>query len=456
MELVDALSSNTDARHFVELSLNPHYRRNYCSLTRSLDEYYQACPDQASRQAKDRKLTQLLTEAIEPLNNRPYDLYGVDATPMPRPHAACLSDRSMVHQPTVVKGNKPVTIGHQYSIAAYLPEKKDSSAPAWVLPLSAKRVQSHEKSSLFGIKQSMECIELRAARSNQLSVLVADSAYSTPHCIVQANKNPNMVLVSRVRNNRNFYRMAEESKDKKRGRKKRYDNKFDLKDQCTWGTPDDERVIESCTKKEKSIQVVIKRWNNLLMRGRKEAKTENLPFDLVKIEYRKPCGELLFKRPLFLLITGERKSEVSTQNSYESYRQRFDLEHFFRFGKNRLVMDKIQTPDTEHEEAFMQYMLLAAAQLYLARKLGINLPKPWEKHLPEFKSQEEETDKEYSPTQTQRSFTSIIGEIGTPAQPPKPRKKAKGRKKGDRPKKRERYKVVVKEKKQKKEKQKKE
>jgi len=114
---------------------------------------------------------------------------------------------------------------------------------------------------------------------------------------------------------------------------------------------------------------------------------------------------LLFKRPLFLIIAGKRKAEVSTQDSYESYRQRFDLEHFFRFGKNRLVMDKVQTPDTEHEEVFMQYMLLAAAQLYLARKLGVNLPKPWEKNLPEFKFQEEETDKEYSPTQTQRIQT---------------------------------------------------
>ena len=39
MELVDALSSNKTATHVVELSLSPLHRRNYCSITRVLDEY---------------------------------------------------------------------------------------------------------------------------------------------------------------------------------------------------------------------------------------------------------------------------------------------------------------------------------------------------------------------------------------------------------------------------------
>jgi len=40
MELVDALSSNTNATSVVELSLNPLHRRNYCSITRVVDEFY--------------------------------------------------------------------------------------------------------------------------------------------------------------------------------------------------------------------------------------------------------------------------------------------------------------------------------------------------------------------------------------------------------------------------------
>ena len=39
MDLVDALSSNRTASSVVELSLSPPHRRNYCSITRVLNEY---------------------------------------------------------------------------------------------------------------------------------------------------------------------------------------------------------------------------------------------------------------------------------------------------------------------------------------------------------------------------------------------------------------------------------
>jgi len=43
--------------------------------------------------------------------------------------------------------------------------------------------------------------------------------------------------------------------------------------------------------------------------------------------------------------------------------ERLDIEHFFRFGKTRLLMDKIQTPDVEHEEAWWQLVMIAYTQL---------------------------------------------------------------------------------------------
>ena len=43
MELVDALSSNRTASSVVALSLSPLHRRNYCSITRALDEYMSKC-----------------------------------------------------------------------------------------------------------------------------------------------------------------------------------------------------------------------------------------------------------------------------------------------------------------------------------------------------------------------------------------------------------------------------
>jgi hypothetical protein len=90
-------------------------------------------------------------------------------------------------------------------------------------------------------------------------------------------------------------------------------------------------------------------------------------------------------------------------------------------------MDKIQTPDVRHEEAWWEIVMIAYVQLYLARSLANSLPNPWEKYLPSFKTFGSE--KQY--TQVQKDFERIIQWIGTPAQPPKPRQKAPGRQLGD-------------------------
>ena len=148
---------------------------------------------------------------------------------------------------------------------------------------------------------------------------------------------------------------------------------------------------------------------------------------LLRVQVYKESGELLFKRPLWLTAAGKRRMELSLYDNFTSYRHRFDIEHFFRYGKNRLLMDKLQTPDLRHEEAWWQLVMIAYAQLYMARTMANTLPNPWEKYLPTFRTNE--TIKQ--PTQVQNDFERIIRMIGTPAQPPKPRKKALGRQSGD-------------------------
>ena len=102
-------------------------------------------------------------------------------------------------------------------------------------------------------------------------------------------------------------------------------------------------------------------------------------------------------------------------------------------------MDKSQTPDVSHEEAWWQLIMIAYAQLYLARDIAKNTPTPWEKYLPRFKS-----GKKISPTQVQKDFGRIIQTFGTPALPPKRLKKAPGRQKGDKQTPRTRYPIVQK------------
>lgn len=436
-ELIDSLSSNTNANSVVELSLNPLHRRNYCSITRAVDEFY---PKNTDKKTRNNKLTKIMTEQCISKMARKYFLFGVDCTPNPRRYASTQKDRGFVYAPNTISGNKPVTIGHQYSIVAFLPEKIDKNSPPWVVPLSCHRVTTDEKGAMIGMQQISQCISSQDVFKKALCVSVADSAYSNANLICESNKNTNQIHISRLRNNRVLNYCADDKENTtKKGRKKCFGDQFRLRDKTTWKTPDEEITFESSGKKNKRQIVKIKCWNNIVMRGTKESNTSKYPLRLVQICVYKESGELLFKKPLWLIVAGEKRFELVLQDIFDCYRQRFDIEHFFRFGKNKLLMNKSQTPDVNHEEAWWQLTMIAYAQLYLARDLAKNTPRPWEKYLLAFKS-----SKEISPTQVQKDFERIIRTFGTPAKPPKHRKKARGRQIGEKQIARVRYSVVQK------------
>jgi hypothetical protein len=275
-----------------------------------------------------------------------------------------------------------------------------------------------------------------------LCVSVGDCAYSDPNCLSEAQKNLNQVHISRARNNRNFYYPFEEEPagPKKRGRPKEYGEKHQLKDEESWHEPDEQIEFQLPNKKGEIQTVHVQCWNNLIMRGNRKSNMSDHPFRLLRVQIYNASGNLVFKRPLWLIASGDRKNELGLQEIVEIYRQRFDLEHFFRFGKNRLLMDKAQTSDTNHEEVWWQLTMISYAQLYLSRHISKHVYNPWEKTLPVFKS----SGQEKSPTQVQKDFERIIQEIGTPALAPKPRKNSPGRKIGELQTKRRRHSIVCK------------
>lgn len=397
-------------------------------------------PSAPERKQQNQELTKVLATCCPTLKKRQYHLFGVDCTSGARIHSKTLSDRSFVYTPNTISGNKPITIGHQYSIAAYLPEKLLDNSPAWIIPLACERVGTDQNGVMMGMRQIDECIKSNESFKNNLCISVGDCAYSNPGSLFEARKNLNQIHMSRVRNNRTLYRQAiKHKRSQSKGRPKKYGKKFKLKDRRTWGKPVKKFEFNFISKKRKSKTVRIECWNNIFMRGNKNFDMSKCPFRLVKIAVFKSSGKLLFRRPMWLIVSGEKHNELSLIEIYNIYRQRFDLEHFFRFGKNKLLMNKSQTPETDHEESWWQLVMIAYAQLYLSRELASNMPKPWEKYLPEFKS----SDREIAPTQVQKDFGRIIHEIGTPAKSPKPRKKSKGRQQGDKQMKRKRYAVVM-------------
>ena len=177
----------------------------------------------------------------------------------------------------------------------------------------------------------------------------------------------------------------------------------------------------------KTYPVQIEAWNNLLMPGKCKPVPLPMhlhPFTLVRIRLLNAQGEPAFQRPLWLIVMGERRGELTLLNIFQAYQRRYDLEHFFRFGKQRLLTDRYQTPDTAHEEKWWLMSHLAYLQLWVARPIAQAVPRPWEA------APSANPKQPLSPTHVQRDFGRIVRQFGTPAAAPKRRGNSAGRPKG--------------------------
>ena len=115
MNVLSAVSSNTDATSVAELSLNPSFRYQYPSVYDGISNFFvTSTPDKATeqRREKDRQLMGLILPHLQKPKPRDFWLFCLDVTPAPRPFANTLADRTCVYHPNVMASNKPVTYGN--------------------------------------------------------------------------------------------------------------------------------------------------------------------------------------------------------------------------------------------------------------------------------------------------------------------------------------------------------
>jgi hypothetical protein len=441
MDLIDALSTNISAQSVVELSLNPYFRFTYNSVYDAIDSFF--IPREPEKTDEERcevekRHVRLIASVLPEPTNRLFWLFALDGTPYQRLWARTLADRGFIHVSEVVSGKKPVTIGHEYSPLVYLPEKTNPDDPPWVVPLSVRRVPTSSKPTLVGAEQVAALMEDEGLPFHEaLCVLVADIGYSAVTFLGSAVSHENLVTVTRFRSNRVFYHRPEaQNSESGAGHPTWYGERFAFREPDTWGEPDEIITISVTTKKGRIWQVRLEGWHDKLMRGKKDIPMHQHPFTLIRVQVFNEQGKLVFRRPMWLGILGERRREISLTDAREAYTQRFDEEHYFRFDKQRMLMTAFETPDVRREENWMQIVPLAYTQLWLARELAQAMPYPWERYQPHREGQV------LSPSMVQRDFGRIIREIGTPAQPPKPRGNSGGRPKGTKLERRIRHAVI--------------
>jgi len=433
MDLLDALCSAPNARSVPELSLSAHYRREYSSIYKTIEK----------SKMKEVPLHSLAASVIPSPEKRSFWLFALDATPQKRQFARSLTDRGYIYYPNPVGHNKPISIGHEYSTVAALPERRENLSRSWVIPVAVRRIHSDEDKELVGAEQLNTILDDdKELWHDELVAEVGDSRYSKAEYLHAVHKNhPKLLSIVKVRGNRKLYNFIAPPEENSPNRPKFKGEPFKLDDSSTHRPPDARAEFEVEKKKGKIHKIVMEMWNPMVMSGKNKPERipmENYPFLLVRNTVFDKDDNEVYPYPQWLIVVGKRREELTLKEIYESYDARNGLEHFFRFGKQKMLMNSYQTPDTSREENWWQMTHMAYLTLWAAHSLSEHHPRPWERHLPEHKK------KIITPALVQRDFPRLISQFGTPAKLPKPRGKSPGRTKGTKLTRRERHPVVYK------------
>ena len=409
MELLDALSS-FDANSVVELSLSPHFKRRHHSIPRALHDC-SAGRDGLGNEELDFTMCLIQHSALN--NNTSYRSMALDETPQPTPYSSKLPKR-IIHQATPTPGQKPIAIGQSISV---LGEPREHGA--WFLPYSAQRVASDKSAVLCGLEQ-VENIAMHM--TDKVNIIAADCKYSTAAAVSRSWDWDNEVLLARLSPTRVFYYPHRYSRDdiKKRGRPSIYGEAFRLKE-GTDTKPDAQVQLEHSTSGGRLCKVNVARFDNLLIKAKAKNKLQHKPVSIFRITIQNEDGSYQYKDPLWLIGSGKLTKTIALECIFHSYNNRYSIEHWFRFSKQKLLFNGYQTCDIKHADNWLHMPVLATHMLYHSRNLALAEHRPWEK-----------PSKNITPAQVKRGMSSVLNKVGSPTQLPKPRGIGLGRKLGSR------------------------
>ncbi len=158
-DLLDAVLVTPAVNSYAELACAPVFRRRWSSLYAALQD---GQPDRAA----------LLRLYVQQLPRGGRILLAGDHTHWPRLSAPTLQDRKIVHAPTQIIGNRPITIGYDFSTLAWVPESHGS----WALPLLFERISSDQTPHERGADQLRRVVKLALAQQTRI-VSLWDSEY---------------------------------------------------------------------------------------------------------------------------------------------------------------------------------------------------------------------------------------------------------------------------------------
>jgi len=452
---VMSLASSPSTQHPVELSASPFCHYHYSNLTK-IFRYWHI--NESSFRAFIRPFIPAPRFSGEGLR---YYALTHDVTKMLKAHSPCLEGRQFV--PTsnnVIASNRALGVGYPVS-ALHL----GAGQAGWCPPLTLERLGPQDDANDVAVRQIESLLQDNTLPfGEELCLLRGDSAYGKASFLAPLYDLDNLVLIVRLRPGMKVW--APPPEDKPTGGARRiYGDKFYLTNTSGWktyhkkGVPYKfwqealcERPADEYLEKEailgngRKVVLDIRRWNSLLIRTKNGASMKDKPLDVLRIRVLDiESRREVFERPLFLAVSGKRKSLVDSSLAQEQYRERYDVEPYYRFAKNQLLMDKLQTPNAQHLDPWLRIVQITSWLLFTARaEIGqISCP-VWQKYLPKNKAVQNNPKQIMTIAQAHRAIHLLFCTFDpTPFLPIKS-KKGKGRQNGQTFTQRTRFKVVKK------------
>ena len=438
-DLLDALTCRPEAvTSLPALSLEPEFHRGHGAL-------YSAVTDGGVDEAGLRELlldTALLDPAL--LDAGPVDTSAADAGPVdsgavdsgavgrdevawfagdvsgwPRPDAVTSPQRlAMFDKSARTSAGHPITSGWPFAVMVGLQWGPSS----WVAPTDAVRLGPADTLTgltlaavgrvVAGLARAGQT--QASARSARTAGFVFDAEYDL--MAISYRWADRAHVVGRLRSNQVFHADPEpEPGPARRGRRRVHGARIKLNDPGTLGSPDRRVEVDS----PRYGRVVLSAWDHrhrrLTREGFWDAHPRPLPIvrgSVVRVELARLPGGGVPEGPMWLWHAGPAPLDLVTV--FAAYQRRFDIEHFFRFCKQRLGWTRPAPMLPGTAEVWTWVVLVAYAQLRLARPVVVDARYAWERPV-----SAGVVPGVLSPGRVRRDFRRVHRLVGTPANPPK-------------------------------------
>jgi DDE superfamily endonuclease len=410
-ELADAvLCTDGPVRNLAGLSLAPEHRRGHGAL-------YDAV---SHGRISITRLRRALAGLPIPRAADGRLMLAVDVSSWLRPGAATSPDRLFCHVYGRGKGQAQMIPGWPYSVVAALEPGRTS----WTAVLDAVRLGPDDDEIAVTAAQVRDVITRLIAAGHWCDgdapvLVIFDAGYDLTRLAYLLADLPAQVL-GRLRSDRVMQLPAPRRPPGTRGRPCKHGGELALADPATWPAPH----VTTSTLTSRYGTAVAAAWDRvharLTHRGAWLDHDGPLPVidgTLIRLAVDHLPGDR-HPKPVWLWWSAAGALPAEVDRCWQAFLRRFDLEHTFRLFKQVLGWTAPKIRDPQAADRWTWLIIIAHAQLRLARPLADDLRLPWERPAPPGR---------LTPARVRRGFRNIRTTLPCPAGAPKAGKPGPGR-----------------------------